>query len=313
MTTTNRRQFIKTSAIAAAGATIAGRHVEAQGATLELTISGLCVLVEKPSGVDLLLPTAPAHIPELVHPNGTERIAKHTVSISGLPAGAVAVPVDAPCNAQKRWFANLNKLHPGATLVAYPEPNEPRQVSCVLPLTGGAIQMVVSNEKDVPGINGVWEMAWDSNKNVQVLVEVAKYSVAIAPGTVTVLLTPMNGGSPRALRFTAVAGQTLPLKISNEAAAATRNNWGVIQHFDHHAQIFTKPPANTPDPVSSTSCGSRSAFPLIAPTPALIKAIQDFRAKGGRAGGQPDSVQIGTQRFFFTADDPICPIGHFKP
>lgn len=315
MTTTTRRGFLRTSVAAVAGTALAGPELLAQSATLEITMQGLCVLVKTGNGIDLLLPAGPKHLQKLIDPTGKEEdIQGHSLSLSGLTSGAVALQGRVKCGGTDRWFADLTALNPGQALAKYPDSSTSRQISAFLRLSGGKIDHVVSPVADVPGINNIWNLVWGTRTSKQLLVEVAKYTTPVRAGTVTLTLTPMAGGADKTRPYTVNSGQKLALTIKNETATAspaTRNTVGVLQHFNSHAGIFASPPPNLDNPESVASCGQPPPAPLIAPTKALIDALHEFHSLGQWSGG--DKFQIGARVYFFTADDPICPIGYYEP
>src|SRR4029079_2353486 len=141
MTVSTRRDFIKTSAAAAAGLAV-GRRVSAETGTLLITMRGLCCLVKKADGsIDLVLPTATDHEPMLKYPNQTvpTKIKGYALDLSGLPKGGVGMPCPTKCGTDTRWLADLSKLCRGQRLINYPQKNYDRKVASYLPLTGGSI------------------------------------------------------------------------------------------------------------------------------------------------------------------------------
>jgi hypothetical protein len=326
MTDPTRRDFIKTSgatalAIAAGGCDWSGGHApqNSQPATtaavattgkIGLTIHGLCALVKTADGVDILLPTAPGHQATFVHPGGTEIVDGFALTLSGLPSGAVQIPAQAPCDTEHRWFADLNKLYPGSKLVNYRQPQTPRKVASFLPLSGGAVQIVVSVASAVPGIDNVWDLAWIGSTR-QLLVEVATYTVTVPAGTYTFTMTPMGGGPSRTIPLTVTANQDLSLTIGNERPPmGPRNQVGFLQHFNNHANIFDPPPAQMTDPRSTDQCKTSQAAHLIAPDNKFLDAFKRLRTAAQGAGSIP---LINNQVYLMTADDPICPLAYFNP
>jgi TAT (twin-arginine translocation) pathway signal sequence. len=303
MTISTRRDFLKTSAAAAAGATLGRTRGPAQTGTIQLTIKGLCAIVKSADGVDVVLPKAPGHLPRFTYPGKTEAIQGCALTLSGLPAGAVDVDREAPCDIEHRWFANLSRLYPKQPLVNYRTTDQPDKVTSFLPLTGGAIRMVVSDPAAVPGIHGVWKLSW-TGESTQVLVEVVQYQAAVAPGTLTLTLRPMKGGKPRSVPLEVSANQTLNLVISNETKPMPRNRVGYLQHFSHYANIFEVPPATMNDPESNLWCDKSTSSPLAPPTDAVRHAAKR---------GSPSEIQVGSTQFKLTGDDPICPVAHYDP
>jgi len=185
-------------------------------------------------------------------------------------------------------------------LINYPEKNYDRKVASYLPLTGGSISMVVSDPAVVPGIHGVWKLAWAGSAK-QVLVEVVQYQTALAPGQITLTLTHMSTGDATRIPLTISSNQTLELSVWNDTASANRHIYGILRHFEHHSGIFEVSP-KTKMPTADHCCDGAAC--ILIPTPKdLLRALER---------GDPRIV-VGGKEFDRTADDPICPIAYFDP
>jgi len=307
MTVSTRRDFIKTSA-AAAAAMVVPRRVWAQKATLKLTFSGLCCLVDKhKDGIDLVLPRADGHSQTLKHPKAPkgEPIAGYSLALTGLTpeTGPVTLPKPMKCGKKNyRWFANLSTLAPYYALVDYPDGNDPCHIASFLPLTGGAIELYVSSPKQVPGIHEIWDLSWEKEYR-QVLVEVAEYSAVIAAGQVTLTKTPIAGGPGQSVTFDVPPGQTLDLSLSNDTGLGERSMCGVLQHFNHYAYMFRNLPQGMRHPKGKGSCDTHMAPPLTPATQRLLDAIHRGES----------TITINGKQCPLTADDPICPIAYCDP